>query len=276
MEARGICHFDKLFRNSVPHILENIFFSLDYKSFEKSSVVSTAWNELLTSERFQKLGKSVFREDMERDLWRAVKEDDTCEARKIVSTGMVDVNCEGDWRRTPLCVAAMKGHKEMVQLLLERGAEINVQGDHGLTPLYLASQNNHSDIVKMLLDGGAKPNMSLEDGETPIHTAALKGHKVVVQLLLDRGAELNVTDDNGLTPAPLYMAVSRGHKDVVKLLLKRGAEPNIANVYGNTPLWCAQRCGFKDIANILKERLAWGYTLRPRPVVRLGDLRPLK
>ena len=64
MEEEGggvICHFDKFFTRNVPHILEKIFFLLDYGSFETSSMVNIAWNELLTSKRFQKLGKLKFR-----------------------------------------------------------------------------------------------------------------------------------------------------------------------------------------------------------------------
>ena len=75
MEAQktmGECGFDKLFTKSVPHILEKIFFSLDYASFKTCMEVNTVWQELLTSKSFKRLGKSIFCEDIERELWQAV------------------------------------------------------------------------------------------------------------------------------------------------------------------------------------------------------------
>ena len=61
------CGFCTLFTKSVPHILEKIFFSLDYESFKKCLEVSTAWKELLTSESFIIRGKMVFREEILKD-----------------------------------------------------------------------------------------------------------------------------------------------------------------------------------------------------------------
>ena len=54
------CKFDILFTKSVPHILESIFFSLDYESFKTCLKVSTTWRELLTSETYITKEKSVF------------------------------------------------------------------------------------------------------------------------------------------------------------------------------------------------------------------------
>ena len=46
------CAFDTLFGRSVPHILEGIFFSLDYKSFKNCMDVNKRWNELLLTGLF--------------------------------------------------------------------------------------------------------------------------------------------------------------------------------------------------------------------------------
>ena len=45
-----------LFTESVPHVLEKIFFSLDYESFKTCKEVSISWNKLLTSESFKTSG----------------------------------------------------------------------------------------------------------------------------------------------------------------------------------------------------------------------------
>ena len=86
------CEFDKLFTKSVPHILEKIFFSLDFASFMKCHQVSNNWNELLTSESFKRLGKAMFCEDAERELVHAIKMGNTDRVGRVLSSGMADVN----------------------------------------------------------------------------------------------------------------------------------------------------------------------------------------
>ena len=50
----GQCAVEMLFSRNVPHILEKIFFSLDYESFQTCFKVNSAWNELLSSESCQR------------------------------------------------------------------------------------------------------------------------------------------------------------------------------------------------------------------------------
>ena len=69
---------------------------------------------------------------------------------------------------TPLHNAAYKGHKDVVQLLMERGAELNIQRQHGFTPLHDAVQARHTDIVQLLLDRGAEPKKVYFMGGTPL------------------------------------------------------------------------------------------------------------
>ena len=66
------CAFDKLFAKSVPHILEKIFFSLDYESYKECLEVSDTWNKLLLSEPYLKIGKSVFRDEIYIQLCKQV------------------------------------------------------------------------------------------------------------------------------------------------------------------------------------------------------------
>ena len=54
------CEFDRLFTRGVPHILEKIFFSLDYNSFVACREVSNAWNELHSSEFFRRKAELIY------------------------------------------------------------------------------------------------------------------------------------------------------------------------------------------------------------------------
>ena len=254
----GSCAFDKLFHKSVPHILETVFFSLDYESYKKCLEVGRTWNELLTSERYLKMGKSVFQEEIsenERELSRAAARGDAAKVKTLLRSGMLDVNSRNGYffnkDATPLHKAANKGHRIVVKLLINRGADPNARDPYGETPLQTAAFYGHKDAVKLLLNGGADPNGSDENGETPLHAAERYSRKEVVQLLLQEGAEVNKPNKNGLTP--LHYAAIHGYKEMVQILLEWGAEVNKPNRYGETPLHyaAAGRHGNKDIVQIL-------------------------
>ena len=168
------CEFDRLFTKSVLHIHEKIFFSLDYESFKKCLEVSKSWNDLLTSESFLRRGKSVFREDIHKELLLAAERGNTDIIRRVLSSFMVDINWIGlNWIGSPLMVAADNGHQDVVQLLLDRGAEPNMADQNGVTPLHEAAFQGHNDVVQLLLDRGAEPNMAEQDGLTPLHAEGL-------------------------------------------------------------------------------------------------------
>lgn len=80
-------------------------------------------------------------------------------ARVLIKNG-ADVNSRADNGFTPLHEAAMRGSKEITELLLEHGAEASTMvssGSHkGKTPLDLALQGKHTDIIDILRKHGSK------------------------------------------------------------------------------------------------------------------------
>ena len=247
------CSFDMLFTKSVPHILENIFFSLDFASYKSCLEVNTMWNCLLMSDSYQSTAKSLFHNDIRRDekkLWDATREGNAEGVREIVSQKMVNVNTLlGCRHSTPLCEAAGSGHKEVVLLLLDSGAEPDKGDLFDVTALLRAAKHGHTNVVKLLMDKGADPNAGDKYGWTPLNYAAMNGQTSVVKLLIDRGADPNKPTVH--PRMPLHWATQNGHEDVVQLLLDAGADHDKTDDSGRTPLDVALHYGHKRIIRIL-------------------------
>lgn len=94
---------------------------------------------------------------------------------------------------------------------------VNLPEDDGLTPLHLAAMNCHADVVALLLDHGAEINVRARDQATPLHLAAQEGCTNVVALLLARGAGVNLLDNQGRTP---LKRAEQWHQDACADLLK--------------------------------------------------------
>ena len=189
--------FAILSTKSVPHILEKIFFSLDYTSFKICMEVSNSWKELLTSESFKTLGKSVFCKDIERELHQASVDGNLKDVKGILSSGMADVDCVGGpHNATILGYASWKGHRDVVQLLLDKGANPNKATRTGATSLHWAAHSGHKNVVQLLLERGADPNLASISGWTPLHAVCTGLCKKMSARLRELATELGASSHN--------------------------------------------------------------------------------
>ena len=173
-------------------------------------------------------------------------------------------------RQNELLEASNGGDDMDVEILLGEGAEVEWVGSEGKTALHLAAQYGHKRVVKLLLDHGADieahcepfgtPLMILHRaGNTPLHWAAAGDdtggrQESVVRLLLERGANVNARSLRFRTPLQAAIMYTRTGNDAtatIRLLLDNGALVNAFDTEGWTPLHEAAYYGKSDVAQIL-------------------------
>ncbi|CAN0238508.1 unnamed protein product, partial [Scytosiphon promiscuus] len=130
--------------------------------------------------------------------------------------------------RTPLSLAAGKGHSRIVRILLNKGANPSAVDDNGLTALLVAAHQGHLDVVKMLVQAGEDLEQVDPYGHTPLHIAAANGQGGVVRVLLEAGANPDSRLPDGRTP--MLSAAEDGHPDTIRELLRANADPCLGYV----------------------------------------------
>ncbi|KAJ7879750.1 hypothetical protein B0H14DRAFT_2566600 [Mycena olivaceomarginata] len=121
--------------------------------------------------------------------------------------------------------ASYYGHCQMIELLIENGADVNGQGGHFGTALQAASAEGAEAIVRLLIEKGADVNVQGGKYGTALQAASWREAEAVVQLLIEKGADVNV---QGGKYGSALQAASWGEAEVVfQLLIEKGADVNM-------------------------------------------------
>ncbi|KAL3664086.1 hypothetical protein V7S43_010972 [Phytophthora oleae] len=185
------------------------------------------------------------------DLLAAVQRNDLASLQGILGQNAdIEVRSEGN-NFTSLCWAAQAGDLEMLQCLLVEGARVDTVTSTGFTPLLLAALGGHADVVQVLLMKSADPEACItRSGFTALLVAAFNGYADVVRHLVKKRVNLEIRSADGSTA--LHLASEKGHAAVVQLLLAAGSNPNaIAERDGSTALHKAAFMGKSAVVWLL-------------------------
>lgn len=116
------------------------------------------------------------------------------------------------------------GNLELVNLLLQAGADLEARDNIGWTALMAAIAVGSEELVRRLLAAGANPNHVARE-DTPLTTAVTDAPSVIVKQLLDHDADPDLRRPDGWTP--LMLAAFRGDLDSVRALLDQGADATV-------------------------------------------------
>ncbi|HLB41905.1 MAG TPA: ankyrin repeat domain-containing protein, partial [Gammaproteobacteria bacterium] len=144
--------------------------------------------------------------------------DNYVEIAKILLNNKADINCLDHRGLSPLMIAAIRGHENMVVLFLEQGNVIKINQQlnriFGMTALHYAAFYGNEKIVKLLLEHGAYTDFKTSEPQ-----------------YIDRGSkdEVYIRKDS----TPLQIAAQRNFTNIVCVLLKHGA--NFENIIDRIP-----------------------------------------
>ena len=210
-----------------------------------------------------------YTEILKYEVWKAARDghkDDVLDfleniIRKSLVEEIINHHTDEDGQSTtPLIIAAMKGHEEVVKILLDFGAPINQRGTvivkgesrGGATALWCASLNGgHYNIIKLLVEHGADINQPTDNGSTPLRPPCLNGNFEIVRYLIEHGANVNAA--NNYKETCLMVASYAGEYEIVQCLLEKGAKPECVTTCGISALHQSAAHGHFAISKLLTE-----------------------
>ncbi|XP_067340393.1 poly [ADP-ribose] polymerase tankyrase-1 isoform X1 [Channa argus] len=206
-----------------------------------------------------------------RELFEACRNGDVSRVKKLVDALNVNAKDMAGRKSTPLHFAAGFGRKDVVDHLIQTGANVHARDDGGLIPLHNACSFGHSEVVSLLLCQGADPNARDNWNYTPLHEAAIKGkidvcigeykkdelleaarsgnEEKLMALLTPLNVNCHASD--GRKSTPLHLAAGYNRVRIVQLLLQHGADVHAKDKGGLVPLHNACSYGHYEVTELL-------------------------
>jgi ankyrin repeat protein len=184
------------------------------------------------------------------ELTDAVRSGDVTLTRELLAAG-VDPDGYDDAGNAPLHIAVLENHLELIEILLDAGAEIDrPRTGSGDTPLLEAVQHHHEDAGLLLLARGADPTYAAWRGPALRCAIMQNARPDVVDALIEHGAIENARDPDHM-PQLLQVVARDGKSVILRKLVAAGVPPDLANENGYTALMAAAHKGSVEAARTL-------------------------
>lgn len=172
---------------------------------------------------------------------------------------LINIDMKDDYGWTALNYAAVRGRRDIVELLLKIDA-VNTnskvpEGNYlaGAMAFSIAVSSGEDSVVDLLL---STENVDLdtadENGRTPLSPAAQFGFTSILETLLGTG-KVDQDSKSNLGRTPLSYAAEEGNLGSVKALIKAGADCNLEDQDGLPPLFYAVRSGANKVVEVFLE-----------------------
>ena len=152
--------------------------------------------------------------------------------------------------RSCLEISIQGGNIEIINILLQYGANINKCDTRGRSLLIKAIIYENIDIVELLLEKGIRVMLKDRRTNLPIHFAAEINNTELLNLIIQIN---DVNSKNVFGETPIFNACNYNCIDNLRLLIENGAEVNIQNQDGITPLMRATKYNNIECIRILLE-----------------------
>ncbi|XP_074840200.1 ankyrin repeat, SAM and basic leucine zipper domain-containing protein 1 [Carettochelys insculpta] len=219
---------------------------------ESSDSDEDRWVIGYVPEEPQQFDKLLQLEDKDEMLKKALASGDVSMVEELLNSG-VNVESSFQFGWTPLMYAASVANVELVQILLDRGANASFDKDHYTILMAActarASEEQILKTVELLLSRNADLSVACRKQMSPLMYAAREGHPQVVALLVAYGSQINAQDENGFTA--LTWASRQGHKNVVFKLLELGADKTLQTKDGQTAAEIAKSNKHSELFSLL-------------------------
>jgi ankyrin repeat protein len=158
-------------------------------------------------------------------LFLAVNSDSQKTARVLINWPKTQVEWRNSKDESALMIAAIKGHTELVKLLIAKDADVNKTG---WTPLHYAASGAKTDVIEILLEHSAYIDAESPNGSTPLMMAAMYGNVDCVRMLLEAGADPALKNQLGLSAADFAKRVNRDDSlALIDAALKQWGKPKV-------------------------------------------------
>lgn len=172
-----------------------------------------------------------------------------------------------DDERRALWVAVRDGDAAKVAAVLDTGMSPRFFDDAGDSPLHMAARSDFAQIVELLLDAGADIDaVGPRNGATALHKAAWAGAQAAADILITRGADLHIQDEKGDTP--LHKAMITGRETITYHLARAGARPDIPNNNGWSPAEVSEMTNHRKATEAARLGQSMGHADRYKHVYR--------